>query len=406
MENVRVIDISDAVLRFGYYARHGLWLAFWTAAIVVYAVLLVGLEWVFSELGLATDYAVPAMLALPTVVIAAAFYALKVQSKRFRFPWPRLFQFDTWDRPSAITGLDAGATLSALKAHARPFPRWKYLLKPRRPVVAIVLLLSAAAAAVAAFWGLMSLYASSDEVRSLLKLGLKLPFLREAIAVVVAFIPVALGYLALSWLATDASNIVRAEAGSYFILLRAFSRDEFAVREPEVRRFAVGYDESRLEDVIARCVKRAVPLIAIGDPTEELPTLGANRAYFSNVEWQQKLQEWLEKANGAIVLLGGGRYLDWEIIQLQKRSLLDRSIFFFPDATTTGENLAKLALVDGDARLASACASSAPDRRILALLLGSDGRHTIVVSKSEFRTDYELACKLCLGLILQRMHGR
>jgi hypothetical protein len=302
-----------------------------------------------------------------------------------------------------VTGIDAVRALDALKTHARPFPRWKYLFKPRRPVLTAILVLAAVAAAALAAWALFSLYSSSDEARSFLKLGLKVPYLRELIAGAIAIVPVALGYLALSWLAADASHVVSAEAGTYFVLLRAFSRDEFPVREPEVGTFGIGFDESRLEDIVARPIKRVAGLVAIGNPAEVLPTLGANRAYFADADWRQQLEKWLANAGGAVVLLGGSALLEWEIAQLRARELIERSIFFFPDAAMLDETLVKLAQLTGQERLAYDCICACPPgRRILALVPAADGVHTIIVSKNEFRSDYELACKLCLAVILRR----
>jgi hypothetical protein len=338
-QNIRTIDISDAVLRLSYVARHGFWLAFWAVAIALYFALVVALEWGLAQAKVPEAIAEPIVVFVPALVVAALFFAVRAIARAQRFAFPRLFKFDTWDRPWAITGVDAPKLFAALGAHARGRARWTYLLQPRRPILAAVLMIGAVVAAAATAWALIALYSANEETRAALKLGLKLPFLRELIAGVIAIVPALLFYAALSWLATDASNIVAREAGEYFVLLRAFARDEFEVREPHVTAFGVRHEETRLEDVVARVVKRAVPLVAIGNPEESLPALGANRAYFSDAEWQQKLNAWLAAAKGAVVLMGGGTFVDWEVARLEALALDERCIFFFPDEGAVGENL-------------------------------------------------------------------
>src|SRR5262249_61590036 len=60
----------------------------------------------------------------------------------------------------------------------------------------------------------------------------------------------------------------------------------------------------RLEEIAVSALRPLGAAIAIGQPGERLPKLGAIRAYYPDDKWQAAVLEWMRRAQ-LIVLVGG-----------------------------------------------------------------------------------------------------
>ena len=49
--------------------------------------------------------------------------------------------------------------------------------------------------------------------------------------------------------------------------------------------------EKTYEERLARTLRKVGPFVAVGDPTERLPLLGAARMYAADEEWQETVDE-------------------------------------------------------------------------------------------------------------------
>lgn len=72
------------------------------------------------------------------------------------------------------------------------------------------------------------------------------------------------------------------------------------------------------EEQLIHVFKDVGPVIAIGDPREKLPTLGAERTYFRNDKWQSEVLEMLGKAQFVILRAGTSKGFLWEIEMVVK----------------------------------------------------------------------------------------
>ncbi|MFV8324896.1 hypothetical protein [Flavobacterium sp. ZS1P14] len=79
--------------------------------------------------------------------------------------------------------------------------------------------------------------------------------------------------------------------------------------------------EQTLEDKIKMATKILGPLIAIGDPNEDMPTLGAARSYYDNEEWKIRFQQYSLEAQLIILSIGLTESIIWELSELLKMKL-------------------------------------------------------------------------------------
>jgi TPR repeat protein len=77
------------------------------------------------------------------------------------------------------------------------------------------------------------------------------------------------------------------------------------------------------------------PVVAIGNPGETLPPLGACREYHKNDAWQGRILELAAKAGLIVVILGTSPSIRWEIQQIARRRWLDKTIFLCPGVSNS-----------------------------------------------------------------------
>lgn len=94
--------------------------------------------------------------------------------------------------------------------------------------------------------------------------------------------------------------------------------------------FGLSPDYKSFEEKIACTLKEFGPFVAIGNPEEHLPELGANRIYASDEEWQDEILRLSKKAQ--IIILGAGitKGFIWELEQVIKSCSPSRVLLFLP----------------------------------------------------------------------------
>jgi len=200
----------------------------------------------------------------------------------------------------------------------------------------------------------------------------------------------------------DAATLLAADERAPIVLLRAFQDDERSVKRRSVlaRLLFWGFGGCiRLEEAIAGELSRFGPFVAIGEPGERLPDLGAARAYFSDDEWQAAVLDWIGRAR-TIVLIGGmTRWVTWELQKVITSGKLDRLVLLLPPDTPTGR-AARWQLI----------AEALSDSRWRAAIEGIDTSHAIALcqkpgmrdeiitfsSAAPRQVDYEIAIRLAV----------
>lgn len=96
------------------------------------------------------------------------------------------------------------------------------------------------------------------------------------------------------------------------------------------------------EETLADCLSEIGPVVAIGNPREELPELGAARMYFRDDEWQQKILAFMQRARLVVLLGGPTKNLWWEIEQALKVLSPEKLICVVPNSKErNGQNFLK-----------------------------------------------------------------
>ena len=86
----------------------------------------------------------------------------------------------------------------------------------------------------------------------------------------------------------------------------------------------------RLEEALAGIARSFGPFIAIGEPNEDMPDIGAARAYLGDDQWQERVAEWMQKSILITMVGGVTPGLLWELDHLLKHGDPGKLIIFFP----------------------------------------------------------------------------
>jgi hypothetical protein len=113
--------------------------------------------------------------------------------------------------------------------------------------------------------------------------------------------------------------------------LRSFQFDERIRRPSWWQRILVGLAPQNPEQKMVRGFSKLGPVIAVGRPGEELPSLGAARFYVSHELWQQKVSEVAQASQLVLWATGTTEGLRWEISHLIE-NLPPEKLILFPHA--------------------------------------------------------------------------
>jgi hypothetical protein len=103
-------------------------------------------------------------------------------------------------------------------------------------------------------------------------------------------------------------------------LLRSFEQEQLKLATSL-------FYSTRIEEVVVSSIKRFGPVIAIGSPEDELPQLGAARAYVPrNDEWTRIALEWIHSARMIVLFAGRTTGLLWELGRIIQHGYLNKTI--------------------------------------------------------------------------------
>ncbi|KAB8190068.1 hypothetical protein FH608_037080 [Nonomuraea phyllanthi] len=130
------------------------------------------------------------------------------------------------------------------------------------------------------------------------------------------------------------SDLRDMENDSFILYLRWFEEDSFLDRayprmgSPLLLHFAISgaSEEERLAEVL----KPYGRLVAAGDPTEDLPRVGADRFYLPFEGWQGSVRELISKAKLVVLSLGMGEGTLWELVEAMSVLPPERLILLVP----------------------------------------------------------------------------
>lgn len=86
------------------------------------------------------------------------------------------------------------------------------------------------------------------------------------------------------------------------------------------------------EERLARTLRKVGPFMTVGDPTEELPQLGAARVYVADEDWRVKVEDWTARAGVVLLQTGESEGLAWEVQHVVALGTPERVILSLPPA--------------------------------------------------------------------------
>jgi hypothetical protein len=106
------------------------------------------------------------------------------------------------------------------------------------------------------------------------------------------------------------------------LYLRSFEADD-------VMATSRGLGDSAEEALVA-ALTAIGPVVALGEPGEKLPPLGAARAYTANERWQLHISDWAAEASQVVLLAGHTPSFWWEVRHLAAAGALNKAVFLLP----------------------------------------------------------------------------
>jgi hypothetical protein len=118
------------------------------------------------------------------------------------------------------------------------------------------------------------------------------------------------------------------------LLLRSFGDDDIEFKYPWYVRILITSrvfgDKRSFEEFINNKLWWYGPLIAIGQPGDSLPPLGAAREYIADEEWQVRVKEFYRQCRFFVLVPGATEGVAWELQRLAENNLLQRTLLVFP----------------------------------------------------------------------------
>jgi hypothetical protein len=132
---------------------------------------------------------------------------------------------------------------------------------------------------------------------------------------------------------SGAERVLAEDAREPILYLRPFGSDhaEIARRLSSWVRISPreGFEKT-YEQRLARTLHKIGPLVAVGDPTERLPLLGAARTYAPDESWQETVDELTAKAGVVMLHAGESEGFSWEVHRVIGLNAPERVILSLP----------------------------------------------------------------------------
>ncbi len=187
------------------------------------------------------------------------------------------------------------------------------------------------------------------------------------------------------------------------LFLRSFLDDRYKLKE-RVRVAGVPINQLlRMEEALAVRFHDFGPFLAVGEPGEGLPQLGAARAYLSDDQWQAAVLNWIRESRLIAMLCGPTHWIHWEMQNIIRFNRLGQVLLLLPPGRKLGSALARRRQERWDNIVRSLeqtpYVSSLRHLQIDHILLVQfrpDGRLRVFRSASDLVQDYELALTLAI----------
>lgn len=219
--------------------------------------------------------------------------------------------------------------------------------------------------------------------------------------------------MARSYLQPTATSVLDSDGRSPILLLRSFIDDEKISYTKTDQSFVDTSLESRLADHFTNFG----PFIAVGNPSDKLPVIGAARANLTDEEWQDRVKSWIGRSSLILMMAGITDWVDWELEQVLTYCAIDRLIICFPQVGKQKWNDKTLRKfpVNMEARVnrlrkalehtpwSTALSNLSDPQSLRSLVFNPGGSITAIRAHSRNRNAYHLAVVISHWLIRERL---
>jgi hypothetical protein len=130
-----------------------------------------------------------------------------------------------------------------------------------------------------------------------------------------------------------AERVLAEDPRPPIVYLRSFGADSAEIKTRMSSRVRITPWESvskTYEQRLAHALHKIGPFVAVGNPTEGLPLLGAARAYAADEDWQETVDELTDRAGIMILHAGEGEGFGWEVHHVLEYDTPERVIVSLP----------------------------------------------------------------------------
>ncbi len=136
----------------------------------------------------------------------------------------------------------------------------------------------------------------------------------------------------------SADDLVAKDPRPPVVYLRSFRDDPIAAEEePQPSQGTMPgmiYPGPTEEQQLAKIMNQIGPFIAIGDPNEKIPQLGAARSYVSGTEWKDRVLAWILRARLVVLRAGTTEGFWWEAETVFENVKPERVVVLLPLTAT------------------------------------------------------------------------
>jgi hypothetical protein len=210
----------------------------------------------------------------------------------------------------------------------------------------------------------------------------------------------------------SAETVQRYDRRPPILFLRSFRDDKVRLMQRVTIAGLPGAQGLRLEEALSFMIRGLGPFLAVGEPGEGLPQLGAARAYLADDKWQAQVTEWIRAARFIIMQCGPTQWIHWEMQNIIANDRIGHLMLVLPPGRRGGKaDRDRRARWDNIVRSLEATPYG-PALRALdianLLLVQFLEDHTLRVyrSRGDVVQDYELAMNLAIYASVAGPHVR
>jgi hypothetical protein len=136
------------------------------------------------------------------------------------------------------------------------------------------------------------------------------------------------------YLAPTVAELLAVDPRPPVLYLRVFRDDRVTAAAGGGAAFLPALTE---EEQLAHVMSQIGPFIAIGQPGEALPELGAARVYVGEAEWQAAVEAYMARARLVVLRAGDSEAFWWEVERARRQLRPEQVVFLVPHDATAYE---------------------------------------------------------------------